>query len=64
MDGGGLSWWTVIGLVLIIEGLMPFVSPSGWRKMFLQLLTLEDGHIRRMGLFSIALGLCVLWWLK
>ncbi len=48
-------------LVLVIEGLLPFLSPKGWRRMFEQLLKLQDGQIRFFGLISIGLGLLLLW---
>ena len=60
----GLSWWAVIGLVLVVEGLLPFMAPGAWRKMFLELLARDDAQVRRFGFFSIALGLCVLWAMK
>ena len=46
---------------LVIEGLFPFVSPTGWRKMFAQLLQLNDGQIRFFGLCSILAGLGMIW---
>jgi uncharacterized protein YjeT (DUF2065 family) len=55
--------WLAIGLVLVIEGLFPFASPAGWRKMFMQLLSLGDGQIRFFALFSILCGLMVIWWM-
>jgi len=30
--------WSAIALVLVIEGLLPFVSPGGWRRGFGQLM--------------------------
>jgi uncharacterized protein YjeT (DUF2065 family) len=53
--------WTALGLVLVFEGLMPFASPAGWRRLFLQVLQLEDGQIRFFGLCAILLGLGLLW---
>ncbi len=53
--------WAALALVLVIEGLMPFISPGGWRRMFAQLLQLNDGQIRFFGLFSILIGLLLLW---
>jgi uncharacterized protein len=52
--------FTALGLVLIIEGLLPFASPKGWRGMFEKIFRLSDGQIRFYGLLSIALGLTVL----
>ena len=50
-----------LALVLVIEGLFPFLSPSGWRRMFRQLLELQDGQVRFFGLCSILAGLAMLW---
>lgn len=58
------SFWLAMALVLVIEGLFPFFSPSGWRRMFAQILQLNDGQIRFFGLFSILAGLLWLWWLR
>ncbi len=43
--------------MLVIEGLLPFFSPSAWRGMFEQILKMSDGQIRFFGLCSIAAGL-------
>ncbi|MEI8155352.1 MAG: DUF2065 domain-containing protein [Burkholderiales bacterium] len=56
--------WLAIALVLVMEGLFPFASPEGWRKMFTQLLTLSDGQIRFFALFSILCGLVMIWWVS
>nr|WP_315478197.1 DUF2065 domain-containing protein [uncultured Rhodoferax sp.] len=55
--------WVALALVLVVEGLFPFLSPTGWRRMFTQLLQLNDGQIRFFGLVSILLGLLSIWWL-
>ena len=52
-----LTIWHAVALVFIVEGLLPFVSPTGWRGLFKQLLELSDGQIRFFGLCSIATGL-------
>jgi uncharacterized protein YjeT (DUF2065 family) len=43
---------------------MPFISPSGWRRIFMQVQQLRDGQIRFFGFVSIALGLLLLVWLS
>lgn len=43
--------------MLVIEGLLPFFSPRGWRGMFEKILQLTDGQIRFFGLGSIVAGL-------
>ena len=53
--------WTALALVLVIEGLMPFISPGGWKRMFEQVLKMQDGQIRFFGLASIVIGLLALW---
>ena len=57
----GATFWTALGLVLVLEGLFPFVSPGGWRRTFLRLLQLQDGQLRFFGLCSVLLGLLLLW---
>ena len=53
--------WSALALVLVIEGLLPFVSPGGWRRGFGQLMQLQDGQLRFFGLCSILVGLLLLW---
>ncbi len=58
------AFWLAMALVLVIEGLFPFISPGGWRRMFSQILSLSDGQIRFFGLCSILAGLLWLVWLQ
>jgi len=57
----GDSIWSAFALVFLIEGLVPFISPAGWRRMFDQLIHLRDGQIRFFALLSIAAGVLMLW---
>ena len=50
-----------LGLMLILEGLMPMLSPGQWRRLFEQILQLGDGQIRFFGMFMVVLGLLVFW---
>jgi len=52
--------WQALALLMVIEGLLPLVSPSAWRRMFEQLLVLSNGQIRFFGLCSIVAGLLCL----
>ena len=52
-----------LALVMVIEGLMPFISPARWRDVFSRILAMSDGQIRFIGLLSILLGLFGLLWL-
>ena len=52
--------WAAFALVLIIEGILPFVAPSFWRTTFTRLTQLSDGQLRFIGMVSIAAGLIAL----
>jgi len=59
-----LDWdalWTALALVLVLEGLFPFMSPGAWKRMFVRLLDLQDGQLRFFGLCSMVLGLILFW---
>ena len=43
-------------LVLVIEGIMPFLAPASWRNMMLALSQTDDKTIRILGLVSMLLG--------
>lgn len=47
------------GLVLIIEGLMPAISPRGWRNMVTQVADLPDRSLRLGGVVLIIIGAVV-----
>jgi len=55
------SFWLALALVLVIEGIFPFLSPAGWRRMFMQVLRLKDGQLRFFGMCSISAGLVLIW---
>lgn len=57
-------FWLALALVLVIEGLFPFLSPPLWRRMFLQMVQLRDGQIRFFGLCSMLAGLLLFWLLS
>ncbi|MGJ8686516.1 MAG: DUF2065 domain-containing protein [Spongiibacteraceae bacterium] len=47
-------------LVLIIEGLLPFISPNRWRLMAYRMADLESRNVRMVGFASMLLGLVLL----
>jgi len=57
------TFFLAVALVLVIEGLLPFISPGAWRRAFVQILKLNDGQLRFFGLCSLLLGLALIWWL-
>jgi uncharacterized protein YjeT (DUF2065 family) len=52
-----------LGLMLILEGLMPMVLPRLWKSLFEQMLKLDDGQIRFFGMLMVIVGLSVIWFL-
>jgi uncharacterized protein YjeT (DUF2065 family) len=46
-----------LALMLVIEGLLPFLSPATWRQVFERATRLSDGQIRFVGLVSLLAGL-------
>jgi uncharacterized protein YjeT (DUF2065 family) len=49
-----------IALMLVFEGLLPFLSPANWRRVFERAIRMTDGQIRFIGLSSMLLGLVML----
>jgi uncharacterized protein YjeT (DUF2065 family) len=59
-----VAFWDValsaVALMLIVEGLLPFISPPSWRRIFERALQMSDGQIRFLGLVSVLAGLAML----
>lgn len=56
----GLNWLAAIGLLLVIEGLLPFAAPAIWRDGFRRILELSDGQLRFIGAASMLGGVFLL----
>lgn len=52
---------TALALVLILEGIMPFVNPEGLRRMFLLAIQLDNTTLRFIGVSSMLLGVILLY---
>jgi uncharacterized protein YjeT (DUF2065 family) len=52
---------TAFALLLVIEGLLPFLLPAAWRETFRRLIELSDGQLRFIGLASLLAGLALLY---
>lgn len=52
---------TAVALLLIIEGIMPFLNPPGLRKVLLMVSQLSDDVLRFGGLTSMLLGCLLLY---
>ncbi len=49
-----------VGLMFVIEGVLPLVAPKSWREMFRRILEFSDGQIRFFGLASLLAGLALI----
>lgn len=49
-----------LGLMLMLEGILPLLLPQAWRQTFQQLLQLRDGQLRFIGLIAVLAGLVFL----
>jgi uncharacterized protein len=49
-----------LALMLVLEGLLPFLSPRRWRSVFEKAVKMTDGQIRFFGLSSMLVGLVLL----
>lgn len=58
------SLMTAFALMLVIEGLMPFLLPNAWRDTFRRLIEMNDGQLRFVGLSSMLAGLLLLYFLR
>lgn len=51
------SLLTAFALMLVLEGILPFLAPKTWRETFRRLIQLSDGQVRFIGLTSMLAGL-------
>jgi uncharacterized protein YjeT (DUF2065 family) len=49
-----------LALMLVIEGLLPFLNPDAWRRVFERAIRFSDGQIRFLGLTSMIAGIAML----
>jgi uncharacterized protein len=63
-----MTFWDVIiaavALMLVFEGIMPFVAPAKWKQTMRQAIDLSDGQLRFIGLIAMVIGLTVLFFIK
>jgi len=51
---------TALGLMLVIDGVLPLLMPQTWRDTFRRMIDLKDGQLRFVGLASIVGGLILI----
>lgn len=52
--------WAALCLVLVLEGLLLFVAPSGWQQMARRMQEVEPQQLRIGGAIMIVIGLIAL----
>ena len=55
---------TAFALVLVIEGILPFVAPGRYRQMVAQIVRLGDNPLRNFGLALMIAGLLLLFFVR
>lgn len=56
----GDDFLRALALVLVIEGMLPFLSPKGFRDSLLRAASLEDRSLRLFGLVAMIAGAALL----
>ena len=62
MDWGDLL--SALALVLVIEGIMPFLNPGGTRRTMAAISGLDDRVLRVIGLISMIAGALLLYFIR
>jgi uncharacterized protein YjeT (DUF2065 family) len=57
-------WLAALGLMLVVEGIMPFLFPDVWRRTLAKLAQLQDGQMRFFGLTLMLSGLLLIYWMN
>jgi uncharacterized protein len=60
----GTTFLMALALMLILEGVLPFLAPNLWRDTFRRITQMTDGQIRFVGLSSMLVGLLLLLWAR
>ena len=62
-----ISWGDLgaaVALMLIIEGIMPFMNPKTFRQMLETVSQMEERSVRTLGAVWIGLGIALLYWVR
>jgi uncharacterized protein YjeT (DUF2065 family) len=60
----GSTFLMALALMLILEGVFPFLAPNLWRETFKKITQMNDGQIRFVGLSSMVFGMAILFFIK
>ncbi len=56
--------WAALALVLVLEGLLPALSPGTYRKAMLAMIQMDERSLRVTGLTSMIVGALFLYLVK
>ncbi len=57
-------WLVAFGLMLVLEGMMPFLFPATWRETLRRVSQFRDGQLRFIGLMLMLAGVAVVLWVS
>ncbi len=52
---------SALALVFVIEGILPFLNPAGYKRAMQSVLGLDERSLRRLGLGAMLVGLVMLY---
>lgn len=60
-----LDYWLIaLGLMLVLEGMMPFLFPVQWRETLRRVSQMQDGQLRFIGLSLMLAGVLLIYWVN
>jgi uncharacterized protein len=58
------TFFLAVGLVFVLEGLLPFLAPKLWRRIMYQVMMKNDRALRVFGFISMMIGLVLVYILQ
>jgi len=58
------DFWAALALVMVFEGILPFLSPGSMRQYMAQMIQMDDRTLRIAGLVMMLIGLVLLYLIK
>jgi uncharacterized protein len=58
------DFWAAAALMLVLEGVLPFLAPARWKEAVRAMADLDDQQLRYIGLGSMLVGLTLLAWVR
>ncbi len=53
--------WAACALVLVLEGIMPFLNPEHWKEAMKRIIDMDDRTVRMIGFGSMLIGAFLLY---